>query len=100
MCTGFFVTDNLQKAEFSSVLHTCINADIFQICTCQMIEGSKVNAHQVSSCFGWSGCTTCTVLLYLDFAKTCRAIFNKLHHCIFLSYELTQGGTPCDEAAH
>ena len=32
------------------------------------------------------------VFLYLDFAKTCKAIFNKLHHCIFLFYELTQGG--------
>ena len=43
-------------------------------------------------------------MLYLNFIKTCKAvcsaIFNKLHHHIFLSYELTQGGAPCDEAAH
>ena len=44
------------------------------------------------------------LLLYLNFTLTCKAvccaIFNKLHHHIFLSYELTQGGAPCDEAAH
>ena len=43
-------------------------------------------------------------VLYLNFTLTCKAvccsIFNKLHHHIFLSYELTQGGAPCDEAAH
>ena len=43
-------------------------------------------------------------MLYLNFTLTCKAvccaIFNKLHHHIFLSYELTQGGAPCDEAAH
>ena len=43
-------------------------------------------------------------VLYFNFALTCKAvccaIFNKLHHHIFLSYELTQGGAPCDEAAH
>ena len=44
------------------------------------------------------------LLLYLDLTLTCKvvcsAIFNKLHHHIFLSCELTQGGAPCDEAAH
>ena len=43
-------------------------------------------------------------LLYLDLTLTCKAvccaIFKKLHHHIFLSCELTQGGAPCDEAAH
>ena len=43
-------------------------------------------------------------LLYLDLTLTCKAvccaIFNKLHHHIFLSCKLTQGGAPCDEAAH
>ena len=43
-------------------------------------------------------------MLYLNFTLTCKAvccaIFNKLHHHIFLSYELIQGGAPCDEAAH
>ena len=55
-----------------------------------------------------SGITPTTVaislLLYLDLTLTCKAvccaIFNKLHHHIFLSCELTQGGAPCDEAAH
>ena len=40
----------------------------------------------------------------LNFTLTCKvvccAIFNKLHHHIFYSYDLTQGGAPCDEAAH
>ena len=43
-------------------------------------------------------------MLYFDLTLTCKAvccaIFNKLHHHIFLSCELTQGGAPCDEAAH
>ena len=43
-------------------------------------------------------------MLYLDLTLTCKAvccaIFNKLHHHIFMSCELTQGGAPCDEAAH
>ena len=43
-------------------------------------------------------------VLYLDLTLTCKAvccaIFNKLHHHIFLSCELTQGGAPCDETAH
>ena len=43
-------------------------------------------------------------MLYLNLTLTCKAvccaIFNKLHHPIFLSCELTQGGAPCDEAGH